>query len=92
MAADDVASALARIATGSPVNGRVEIGGPDWFRLDALIRKRLSETGDPRHVTTDPRAAYFGITPGERTLLPGDHAQIAGTHLEDWLEQPTPST
>jgi uncharacterized protein YbjT (DUF2867 family) len=90
MAADDVAGALARISVGSPVNGIVEIAGPDRFPFDQLMRARLSATGDPREVITDPSAAYFGIMPGERTLLPGDDAQIAHTRFEDWLEQPTP--
>ena len=89
MAADDVASAVGTIAMGSPVNGIVEVGGPEQFRLDELIRGRLSAIGDPREVITDPSAAYFGITPGERSLLPGDDAQIAETRYEDWLSQPT---
>jgi uncharacterized protein YbjT (DUF2867 family) len=76
IAADDVASALGRIAVGSPVNGIVEIAGPARFRLDELIRARLGTSGDPREVITDPDAAYFGITPGERTLLPGDGARL----------------
>ena len=88
MAADDVAGALSRIAVGAPVNGIVEIAGPDQFRLDELVRARLGAGGDPREVITDPHAAYFGITPGERTLLPGDDAQIAETSYEDWLSQP----
>jgi uncharacterized protein YbjT (DUF2867 family) len=86
IAADDVASALGRISVGPSLNGIGEIAGPDEFRLDELIRERLSATGDPRQVVTDPNAAYFGITPGERTLLPGDDAHIAHTRLEDWLE------
>jgi uncharacterized protein YbjT (DUF2867 family) len=90
MAADDVAGALGRISVGSPVNGIIEIAGPDRFRLDELIRARLSASGDPREVITDPDAAYFGITPGERTLLPGAAARIAHNRFEDWLEQPTP--
>jgi uncharacterized protein YbjT (DUF2867 family) len=85
MAAEDVAGALGGISVGSPVNGIVEIAGPGRFRLDELIRARLSATGDPREVITEPRAAYFGITPGERTLLPGDDAHIAGNRFEDWL-------
>jgi uncharacterized protein YbjT (DUF2867 family) len=85
MAAEDVARALGRICVGAPVNGVVEIAGPDRFRLDELIRARLSATGDPRRVIVDPEAACFGITPGERTLLPGD-AHIAGSRFEDWLE------
>ena len=89
MAADDVASAVGRISVGAPVNGIVEVGGPDQFRLDELVRERLSAVGDPREVVTDPTAAYFGITPGERTLLPGDDASIAETRYEYWLSQPT---
>jgi uncharacterized protein YbjT (DUF2867 family) len=89
MAADDVASAVGRIATGSPVNGIVEVAGPEPFELDELIRGRLTAIGDPREVITDPSAAYFGITPGKRTLLPGDDAHIAETRYEDWLSQPT---
>jgi uncharacterized protein YbjT (DUF2867 family) len=89
MAADDVAGALGRIAVGPPENGIVEIAGPDQFALDELIRDRLGTTGDPRQVVTDPHAVYFGITPGRRTLLPGDDAHIAQTRLEDWLDQPT---
>jgi uncharacterized protein YbjT (DUF2867 family) len=89
MAADDVAGALGRIAAGPPENGIVEIAGPDQFRLDELIRDRLGTTGDRRQVLPDPHAVYFGITPGERTLLPGDDAHIARTRLEDWVNQST---
>jgi uncharacterized protein YbjT (DUF2867 family) len=92
MAADDVANALGRIAVGSPVNGIVEIAGPDPFLLDELIRACLSAMGDTREVITDPNASYFGIAPGERTLLPGDDAHIAHNRFEDWLKQPTPAT
>jgi uncharacterized protein YbjT (DUF2867 family) len=72
IAADDVANALVRISVGSPLNDIVEIAGPAQFRLDELIRGRLSASGDPRQVITDPDAAYFGMKLGERTLLPGD--------------------
>ena len=85
MAADDVASALAGVAVGPPLNGIVEIAGPDQFRLDELIRDLLKARDDAREVITDPHARYFGIAPSERTLLPGDDAQIANTHLDDWL-------
>jgi uncharacterized protein YbjT (DUF2867 family) len=85
MAADDVVRALERISVGSPVNGIVEIAGPDRFRLDELVRARLSATGDPRQVSTEPEAPCFGITPGERALLPGDDARVAGRRFEDWL-------
>jgi uncharacterized protein YbjT (DUF2867 family) len=83
MAADDVASALGRVSVGSPVNGIVEIAGPDRFLLDELIRARLGASGDPREVIVDPEAAYFGITPGERTLLPGDDAHLSDTRYAD---------
>jgi uncharacterized protein YbjT (DUF2867 family) len=88
MAADDVAGALARISVGAPLNGMVEIAGPECFPLDELIRLRLRANGDAREVIADPHAAYFGITPGERTLLPGGDAKIAATSYEDWLSQP----
>jgi uncharacterized protein YbjT (DUF2867 family) len=86
MAADDVAAAVGRVSVGSPVNGIIEIAGPDQYRLDELIRERLSASGDGREVVTDPTASYYGITPGERTLLPGPDAMLGETHLQDWLE------
>jgi uncharacterized protein YbjT (DUF2867 family) len=89
LAADDVAGALGRVCVGEPVDGIVEIAGPDQFRLDELVRARLAAAGGPREVIADPNASYFGITPGERTLLPGDGARIAETRYEDWLSQPT---
>jgi len=59
MAADDVASAVARIAMGSPVNGTVEVGGPEKFRLDELIGRSLAARNDPREVVADPHARYY---------------------------------
>jgi len=87
MAADDVAAAVGRVAVGTPVDGIVEVAGPEQFRLDELIRRRLAAIGDPREVVTDPNASYFGITPGERTLMPGPDALIGETRLEDWLKE-----
>jgi uncharacterized protein YbjT (DUF2867 family) len=89
MAADDVASGVARVAVGSPLNGTVEIAGPEQFRLDELVRRVLAADDDPREVVADPQAQYFGIAPGERTLLPGDGARLGAIRLEDWLRQPT---
>jgi uncharacterized protein YbjT (DUF2867 family) len=88
MAADDVASAVGRIAMGSPVNGTVEVGGPEKFRLDELIRRGLAAFKDPRVVVADPHARYYGIEVSERTLLPGDDAQLGETRFETWLTQP----
>jgi uncharacterized protein YbjT (DUF2867 family) len=87
IAADDVASAVARIAVGSPVNGIVEVAGPERFRLDELIRRYLSARHDPRDVIRDPDARYFGAKLGERTLLPGDDAIVAETRFEDWIDR-----
>jgi uncharacterized protein YbjT (DUF2867 family) len=87
MAADDVAAGVARVAVGEPVNGIVEIAGPEPFRLDELVRSVLKAAGDPREVVTDPQASYFGINPGERTLLPGDDARLAETRFEEWSSQ-----
>ena len=87
MAADDVASGVARVAVGQPVNGIVEIAGPEQFRLDELVRGVLKEAGDTREVIADPEAKYFGINPGERSLLPGDDARLAETRFEEWSKQ-----
>ncbi len=87
MAAEDVASAVGRVSVGSPVNGVVEVAGPQQFRLDELIRRVLRERRDPREVITDPHARYFGAELDERTLLPGDDATPAETRFDDWLSQ-----
>src|SRR4051812_18904314 len=88
MAADDVASALANIAVDPPVNGTVEIGGPEQFRIDELVRRRLASLGDSREVVADPRALYSGAKISERTLVPDDGAQLGETRFETWLSQP----
>jgi uncharacterized protein YbjT (DUF2867 family) len=87
MAADDVASGVARVAVGPPLNGIAEIAGPEQFRLDELVRSVLKAGGDPREVITDPQARYYGINPSERTLLPGADARIAETRFEVWSKQ-----
>ena len=87
IAADDVASAVGRIAAGYPVNGIVEVAGPQRFRLDELIRRDLRARHDPRDVIGDPDARYFGAKLGERTLLPGDDAILAETRFEDWSDR-----
>jgi uncharacterized protein YbjT (DUF2867 family) len=87
MTADDVASGLGRVSVGAPLNGMVEIAGPEQFRLDELIRGVLTRRNDPREVVADPQARYFGINPSERALLPGADARLAETRFSDWLEQ-----
>ena len=88
MAADDVASGVGRIAVGPPGNGIVEIGGPEQFRLDELVRRRLATLKDPREVIADPRARYSGAEVGERTLVPGKDARPGETRFETWLTRP----
>jgi uncharacterized protein YbjT (DUF2867 family) len=90
MAADDVASALARVAVGPPLNRIVEIAGPDQFPLDELIRGVLASRHDPRAVIADPNARYYGIAPSERTLLPGDDARLGATHSTIGSKRPRP--
>ena len=87
MAADDVASALGRIATSSPVNRTVEIGGPEQFRLDELVRRDLAAFQDPRVVISDPHAHYYGIQVSERALIPDTDAQLGDARFEEWLTQ-----
>jgi uncharacterized protein YbjT (DUF2867 family) len=87
MAADDVASAVATVAMGSPLNGMIEIAGPEEFRFDELIRQGLSARNDPREVIADPHARYFGTELSERSLVPGDDARLGDTRFEDWLSR-----
>ena len=89
MAAEDVASAVCNVAVGSPLNSTVEIGGPEQFRFDEFIRRSLSARNDPRSVVTDPKAQYFGTELGERSIVPGDDAQLGETRFEDWLKLST---
>ncbi len=88
MAADDVASAIGQVAMGPPVNGTVEVGGPEKFRLDELVRKGLAAWKDPREVVADPDARYYGIKLTDKTLVPGDSARLGQTRFETWIAQP----
>ena len=87
IAADDVASAVVRMAMGAPLNGIVDAAGPEQFRFDELIRLGLSARKDPREVIADPHARYFGTELSERSLVPGDDAQLGETRFEDWLSR-----
>jgi hypothetical protein len=80
-----VAGAVGRAAVGAPLNGIVEVAGPEQFGLDELIRKGLAYQGDPREVVADPEARYFGALLEKDTLLPGAGAQLATTRFEEWL-------
>jgi uncharacterized protein YbjT (DUF2867 family) len=85
--ADDVAAALAEVAVSAPVDGIVELAGPEQFRLDELARRVLSANNDPRPVTADVHARYFGAVLADHSLTPGSNARIAPTRFEDWLSQ-----
>ncbi|MFE2583920.1 SDR family oxidoreductase [Streptomyces sp. NPDC059378] len=84
---DDVATAVARTAVGAPLDGTVEIAGPDTFRFDELVRDVLTAQNDPRTVVADPHAPYFGSELQETSLVPGGGAQLAGTRFADWFAQ-----
>ena len=92
MAADDVAAAVARVAMGAPLNGIVEVAGPEQFRFDELIRLGLGARKDSREVVADPHARYFGTELSERSLVPGGDAQLGETRFEDWLGRPASQT
>ena len=91
MAAGDVAGALADVAAGPPVNGIIEIAGPQRFHLDEIARNTLCERHDPREVITDPHAPYYDAELHERTLVPAQGARLAETRFDDWLNQSTTS-
>ncbi|MDK0523538.1 SDR family oxidoreductase [Streptomyces sp. ML-6] len=84
---DDVAAAVGRTAVGDPVDGVVEVAGPEAFRLDELLRENLAAQNDPRKVVTDAGAPYFGARLQESTLLPGPDAHIADHRFADWFAQ-----
>ena len=86
---DDVAAAVAEVALGEPVNGMIEIAGPDQIQQDELVRQYLSATGDARKVVTDPKAGYFGIAVNDQSLVPGNNPRLGPTHYEDWLKRST---
>ena len=87
MAADDVAEAVAAVAAGAPLNATVEIGGPQVFRFDDLIRQGLAARNDPRDVVADPHARYFGAELAERSLIPAENARLGRVSLQEWLGQ-----
>jgi uncharacterized protein YbjT (DUF2867 family) len=89
IAADDVAAAVTDVALGEPVNGTVTIAGPEPIRMDEFVRRFLSATKDPRKVTTDPHAKYFGAELNDQSLVPGpgDNPRLGRTRYDDWLKR-----
>jgi uncharacterized protein YbjT (DUF2867 family) len=85
VAVDDVAATVAELATGAPVGGRVELGGPEALGIDAWARRLFAVTGDERTVVSDPHASYFGTELRGGELTPGDGARIGATDFDAWL-------
>jgi uncharacterized protein YbjT (DUF2867 family) len=87
IAADDVAAAMAAVAVGPPLNGAVEIAGPEKFRLDDLVQRSLASHQDPRQVVAVPEGRYYDIAVHERTLIPADDAMLGTIQFADWDAQ-----
>ncbi len=87
LAAEDVASVVTKVAIGSPLNGTVEVAGPEQFRFNEFISRGLSARKDPREVIADPHARYFGTELSERSLVPDNGALLGAIRFQDWLRQ-----
>jgi uncharacterized protein YbjT (DUF2867 family) len=87
---DDVAAALADVAVEKPLNGTVELAGPEPIRMDELVRRFLSANRDARKVTTDAHAGYFGTAVNDQSLTPGDNPRLGPTRFQDWLSRSIP--
>ena len=88
IASEDVAAALAELTVGQPVNGIVEVAGPEKIPLDALARQHLAVKGDGRKVIADVRARYFGTELNDKSLTPGDSPRLGHIRFGDWLSRP----
>jgi uncharacterized protein YbjT (DUF2867 family) len=84
---DDVAAALADVTLEEPMNGMVELAGPEPIRQDELVRQFLRVTGDPRKVITDAHARYYGLEVDDQSLVPGNNPRLGATRFADWLKR-----
>ena len=91
IAAADVSAAMADVAVAPPLNGIVEIAGPDPIAMDDLARQYLAATGGTQEVTTDPTATYFGTPVNDQSLTPGPNPRLGPTHFKDWLSTSAPA-
>jgi uncharacterized protein YbjT (DUF2867 family) len=87
IASDDVAAALADVALGKPMNGMIEIAGPEQIRQDELVRRFLSATGDVRKVITDVNARYYGLEVNDQSLVPGPKPRLGSMRFAEWLSR-----
>ncbi|CAI8893604.1 putative nucleoside-diphosphate sugar epimerase [Pseudomonas sp. IT-P44] len=85
MASDDVVAALTEVTLQTPVNGTLEVAGPEAMPLDELVRRFLRATGDSRKVVPDVHARYFGAVLDDQSLTPGTHPRLGAIRFEDWL-------
>jgi uncharacterized protein YbjT (DUF2867 family) len=84
---DDVAAILADIAVEHPLNGMVELAGPEPIRMDELVRQFLSANSDSRKVTTDVNARYYGTAVNDQSLTPGANPRLGPTRFGEWLSR-----
>jgi uncharacterized protein YbjT (DUF2867 family) len=84
---DDLVANLAKVAVAKPLNGIIEIAGPDAIPFDEVVRQYLVAHHDPRVVVTDVQARYFGTTLEKRSLVPGENALLGSCHFADWLDR-----
>jgi uncharacterized protein YbjT (DUF2867 family) len=89
IAAEDVASAVAKVAAGAPLGGVVEVAGPERFLFAEFIGRGLRARHDPREVVVDPNTEYFGARLGELTLIASGEANIGDKRFDDWLSTAT---
>ena len=82
---DDVAAALADFASAKPLNGTIDLAGPDPIRMDDLVKRYLRANGDARKVIADPQLGYFGTPVNDQSLTPGQNRLLGPTHFDDWL-------
>lgn len=87
IAADNVADAMARAALMEPLNGMMEIAGPERATLGDFVARFLKATNDPRTIVVDPNARYFEVAIDEKTLVPGDGARLGEIRFDDWLRR-----
>ena len=87
IAAADVVAALVEATLGAPVNGTIEIGGPEAIPLDELARQVTSARGDPHPIIADAQARYFGAVLNDKSLVPGPNARLGAKRFDDWLRQ-----
>lgn len=87
ISSDDVAAAMADYTLGAPVNGTVEIAGPEKVRLPDLVQRFLTASNDPRKVVADPQARYFGAELKDDTLVPVGKARLGTVRFEDWFSK-----